>query len=196
MLTPKIKTVVTDGSVKAIKNLKDLGNLEVYVGIPEAASARKSGAITNAQLVFLHTRGVRTVDVRRQMGAMMLNRGISYQAAAELYTRSKGSMALAIPRRPIIEPAIEAADNKAAITAELKDAAQKQLSGDRTGAVRGMKRAGQEAVNRVKNWFYDPRNHWPPNAPSTIKRKGSSQPLVDSGAMRDAITWVIGEKTK
>ena len=29
----------------------------------------------------------------------------------------------------------------------------------------------------------------PPNAPLTIARKGSSKPLIDSGQMRQAVTW-------
>lgn len=39
----------------------------------------------------------------------------------------------------------------------------------------------------------------PPNAPSTIKAKGSSRPLVDTGRLVNAITWAIvpaGEKEK
>tara|TARA_R110000868_G_scaffold220188_1_gene471292 strand:- start:1679 stop:2155 length:477 start_codon:yes stop_codon:yes gene_type:complete len=31
---------------------------------------------------------------------------------------------------------------------------------------------------------------WAPNAPLTIKLKGSSKPLIDTGEMRRAITWV------
>lgn len=31
----------------------------------------------------------------------------------------------------------------------------------------------------------------PPNSPVTIAIKGSSNPLIDTGAMRQAITWVI-----
>lgn len=31
----------------------------------------------------------------------------------------------------------------------------------------------------------------PPNAPSTIRKKGSSNPLIDTGAMRQAVTWKI-----
>jgi len=31
----------------------------------------------------------------------------------------------------------------------------------------------------------------PPNAPSTIRAKGSSNPLIDTGAMRQAVTWEI-----
>ena len=141
--------------VKAAKNFKELEDLAVYVGVPESAAARKSPNITNAQLVFLQTNGVRSIDVRRIMGAMMLNRKVSYETAKQLYAQSHGSMKMAIPPRPIIEPAIEASDNKAAITEELKDAATKQLEDNHAGAVRGMKRAGQEATNRVKAWFFD-----------------------------------------
>lgn len=31
----------------------------------------------------------------------------------------------------------------------------------------------------------------PPNAPSTIKRKKSSNPLIDTGRMRAAVTWEV-----
>ena len=82
MFTPRMTTTtVTDGSVKAAKNFKEFRELEVYVGIPESSAARKSGVITNAQLVFIHTHGVRSLDARRIMGAMMLNRKVSYRAA-------------------------------------------------------------------------------------------------------------------
>ena len=33
-------------------------------------------------------------------------------------------------------------------------------------------------------------------APSTIKRKGSAQPLVDTGALRQSITYIIRPKDK
>ena len=35
---------------------------------------------------------------------------------------------------------------------------------------------------------------WTPNAPSTIAKKGSSRPLIDSGRMRQSIVYVIKEK--
>lgn len=31
----------------------------------------------------------------------------------------------------------------------------------------------------------------PPNSAVTIARKGSSNPLIDTGAMRQAVTWVV-----
>jgi len=33
--------------------------------------------------------------------------------------------------------------------------------------------------------------NWTPNAPSTIKKKGSSQPLIDSGHMRQSVQYVV-----
>jgi len=35
---------------------------------------------------------------------------------------------------------------------------------------------------------------WEPNAPSTVERKGSSKPLVDTGAMQRAITHKVTRK--
>ena len=43
-------------------------------------------------------------------------------------------------------------------------------------------------------WFENPQNGWPPNSPRTIRRKGSDQPLVDTGEMRKAITYVVRDK--
>lgn len=33
----------------------------------------------------------------------------------------------------------------------------------------------------------------PPNAPSTVKAKGSSNPLIDTGALRNAVRWRVRE---
>lgn len=45
--------------------------------------------------------------------------------------------------------------------------------------------ASQEAISRGIN---------PPNAPSTIQRKGSSTPLVDTGRLLQSITWEVVEE--
>ena len=34
----------------------------------------------------------------------------------------------------------------------------------------------------------------PPNAPSTIKKKGSSTPLIDSGVLRSSVTYQVKDK--
>ena len=34
----------------------------------------------------------------------------------------------------------------------------------------------------------------PPNAPSTVKKKGSNNPLIDTGAMRASVTYIVTNK--
>lgn len=173
------------------KSLNALAKSRVYVGIPAKAATRKNPEINNAELVFLLSNGVRTVDARRRMGAMMLNRKIDYSAALKLYLHSKGSALFAIPPRPIIEPAINASGNKERIVAQLKLAGEAALKGNEKEMTKQLNRAGLLAQNIVRAWFTDPRNHWAPNAPSTIQRKGSSRPNIDTGELRKSITYLV-----
>lgn len=216
MLKPKLTVrTVTDGSIKAAKNISGLKDLAVYVGIPESDEARQDvalgkaakmkgrgkrfkrlmgaaqGTISNAELAFIHTHGARLTGVEHLWYS---GRVTPREAATQLYLHSRGGMAMAIPPRPIIEPAIEADADK--ILPELREAASLQLDGKRAQAVSYMKRAGMAGQNAAKGWFTDPRNHWAPNAPSTIRRKGSSRPLIDTGVLRNSIVYVLGEKAK
>ena len=48
---------------------------------------------------------------------------------------------------------------------------------------------GGYVVTHVQAYMVDLKT--PPNAPSTIARKGSSNPLIDTGQLKDAITWQV-----
>lgn len=48
---------------------------------------------------------------------------------------------------------------------------------------------GQIAVGKVQVYITELQD--PPNAPSTIAQKGSSNPLIDTGAMRQSVTYSI-----
>lgn len=111
-----------------------------------------------------------------------------------LFILSQGSQLQHIPPRPVLEPAIQAADNKANISAELKLAAQGVLEGRPEDASLHLDLAGQVGENAAKRWFTDPRNAWQANAPSTIKAKGSDRPMVDTQQMLKAITYVVEDK--
>lgn len=110
--------------------------------------------------------------------------------AGLMYIHTNGSQALHIPARPVIEPAIEAKDNKAMIVDELGKAAIAELEGKQDETILHLQNAGTTAADAAKRWFRDPRNGWAPNAPYTIARKGSDQPLFDTGEMKRAITHV------
>lgn len=118
-------------------------------------------------------------------------RGGGIGNAALLYIHTNGSPVRHIPARPVIEPAIQADGNRELIAAQLKLAGKAILDKDAAAAETHLRKAGQIGANVSKRWFTDPRNNWAPNAPSTIRAKGSDQPLIDTGALRQAITWVI-----
>lgn len=52
-----------------------------------------------------------------------------------------------------------------------------------------LNKIGVVAVAKVQKYMTDLRT--PPNAPSTIKAKGSSNPLIDSGALRQSVTYKV-----
>jgi hypothetical protein len=58
-----------------------------------------------------------------------------------------------------------------------------------------LKVAGQNARDAVKGYF-DEDNGWEPNAPSTKAKKHSNQPLIDTGAMRQAMSFTIDGVTQ
>jgi hypothetical protein len=120
-----------------------------------------------------------------------LRKGEEINNASLLFIHTHGSPLNNIPARPVLEPAIEA--NRALITPELAAAAKSVLDKNPNQAIVHLKRAGLVASNAAKRWFTDPRNGWPPNKPETIKRKGSSRPLIDTGQLRRAITWVVSQ---
>jgi hypothetical protein len=186
------------------KIMADLGNLDVYVGIPEADSSRgdinkknhgslnrKDEKINNAELAYIHTHGIRAGVMRKEMQPA-IDSGKPYSKAYEMYIQAHGSPLWQSPPRPIIEPAIE--KNKDAIAEKLKPAMRHALNGDKEAALMSLERAGMFAANKAKAYFTDPENGWPENSPATIKAKGSDRPLIDTGALRQAITYVVGEK--
>ena len=109
-----------------------------------------------------------------------------------LYIHTHGSPVRHIPPRPVLQPAIEA--NRQAIGKQLAYAAQEALKGNVLRAEQGLERAGMVAQNVARGWFDNPDNGWAPNSPRTIAKKGSSHPLIDTGEMRKAITYVVRDK--
>lgn len=116
-----------------------------------------------------------------------IDKGTPYSVAFQMYEQSHGSMLYQIPPRPVIEPAIE--NSKFDLADLLAQSAQDAAEGNDTD--QSLTAVGMQAVEEVQNWFDNPKNGWAPNSPVTVKAKGSSQPLVDTGALRQAITFGI-----
>jgi hypothetical protein len=70
------------------------------------------------------------------------------------------------------------------------DAARKAPAGVGNAVVRrGLGRLGAKAVGDVKRTITDLDT--PPNAPSTIAQKGSANPLIDTGRLRQSIDFEV-----
>jgi len=160
-----IKT--TDNMARLAESLKTISKQEVYVGVPE---------VTNVS-------AVREEEIA--------TKGESASNAQLIYVHTNGSPVRNIPKRPIIEPAIEAEDNKKNITEQLEKALKALFDGKPTEAKQFLQQAGQVAENACRAWFTDPRNNWPPDKPATIKKKGSDMPLIDTDQMRKSIIYIV-----
>ena len=201
MTGPKITLARKSGAAAVIKRVFGAQKLAAYVGIPAAAAGARSGQlldmagkakgrrkerlqkaadtdINNAELLFIFTKGRKAKP--------------GYSAAADLHLHEKGSPLQLQEPRPVLEPAVDA--NQEKIAKEIAASVKAAVAGDHELAVKNMKRAALRGQNAARSWFTDSRNNWAPNAPSTIKRKGSARPGIDTGAMRAAIQGIVDEE--
>ncbi len=186
----KLETIV-DHMPELEEILEEFKQSDVLVGIPERRGSRGSEALNNAELLFIHTHGVRKKAMREEMQENM-DTGSPYSEAYQLYIQEHGSPLWHSPPRPVLEPAIT--DRKKEISGELSKAAASLLERNPIGFQIGLHRAGQVAENAARDWFTNPQNGWAPNSPLTVEEKGSSNPLIDTGQMRKAITHVVRQK--
>ena len=162
-MQPTVKLKTTDNSGDLMAQLKALSKMQVLVGIPEDKAERKPA------------------------------KGEAVNNAQLMFIHTNGSPLKGIPKRPVIEPAIEASGNKEPITEELGEAAHAILDSDPEAARQHLKRAGMTGQNAARAWFTDPRNHWQKNSKETIQRKGSDRPLIDTGELRRSIVYIVEE---
>lgn len=180
-------TTGLDNTNKIKQLLNDLAHKQVYVGIPDDGNNdRPDSGITNAELLYIHTHGVRAKDMRDEMKPS-IESGTLYSKAYQMYIHEHGSPLWQSPPRPVLEPAIE--NSKEIIAKQLKKVLGAALDGKDPAPE--LERAGMLGQTIVQEWFTNPSNGWVPNAPSTIAKKGSDMPLIDTGELRKSITYVV-----
>lgn len=191
-----------DGMPELLKALEELKNTEVLVGIPEEKSSRKKDMIRNSELLYIHSHGIRKKAMRQEM-QKATKKGKTYNEAYQMYLHEHGSALWHAPPRPILEPAI--AHEKDKIAQQMQKAAQSFLDLKPQEAQANLEKAGMVGQNAARDWFTNPANGWAPNSERTIngwdrpdgthfKGKGSDKPLIDTGQLRKAITYVIRKR--
>lgn len=176
-----VRTVL-DKTADLRRAMQLLTKQEVMVGIPADNGQRSGdleGPVTNAQLGYIH---------------------------------EHGSPARNIPPRPFLVPGIQVARDP--IVDQLRDAGKQALDGNAGGVSRALDKAGLIAQNSVRARFVD--NDWPALAESTLgkrpaaerdksgkvrrrkksrRERGAVNPLIDTGQMRKAVTYVVRKRT-
>ncbi len=172
---------------EALKKL--MTDKTVTVGIHEDAGNVESDDLTMASLGAIHEFGA---DINHPGGTSY---GYANKAAAErgdvrFLKSGSGFMELGvteahkinIPARPWLSPGVASGN------AHYVKIIERELANGGS-ADSALEKVGVVAVGKVQKYMTDLKS--PPNAPSTIKKKGSSNPLIDSGAMRQSVTFNV-----
>lgn len=176
-----------DELAKELNALKS--NKVVTVGIHEEAGDVESGDLTMASLGAINEFGA---DIKHPGGTSY---GYASKAAADrdevrFLKKGAGYMELGvtqphdinIPARPWLEPGVASATPEVLLT--IQDGMEAGHSMDQI-----LEAVGVVAAGKVKVYMTDLKT--PPNAASTIRKKGSSNPLIDTGAMRQSVTHKV-----
>lgn len=132
-----------------------------------------------------------------ELASLTIKVGVQGNEAAEQYGDGKGVTVAEvavfneygtgrIPARPFMRETIEQTDNWAAESAKVHNAV---IDGKDPYEVAEL--LGQKAASDVQDTIYD--GDFVPNSPATIKKKGSSKPLIDTGQLVGSITYVVEE---
>ena len=93
-----------------------------------------------------------------------------------------------VPARPFITIALR---RKQAPITKVVDAALKAVTEGRSSGERALELVGLFVQGQIQETISE--GVAPPNSPQTIARKGSSKPLIDTGQLRQSITYAVRE---
>ena len=125
-----------------------------------------------------------------QKGQTETNADIGYKNEFGFITKFKGK-SVPVPARPWLRPAFTE-KNVEEMVKRAADFLKKSVkSKDATLFFNGI---GIAAMNIIQKAFNDSGyagKPWAPNRPSTVKLKGSSMPLIDTGSLRRAVVYKV-----
>ncbi len=101
-----------------------------------------------------------------------------------------GNGEVVIPERSFIRSTVDKNDNYKKVVRQI---AEGLMKGKVPDAVTGLKLLGEKVSSDIKRSIEQGLK--PENAASTIARKGSSKPLIDTAQMKNAITYDVHKAT-
>lgn len=165
-------TTVSDNAANLRATIAALAKRQVLVGVPASTAGRSDGPIDNATLGYIH---------------------------------EFGSPAANIPARPFLHPGVASVGAK--IAARLRVAAKLALDGKKSNLDRALTAVGLLAQNAVRAKIT--AGPFEPLSPRTRRKRerklkgekltaslADRRPLIDTGALRRAITYVIRDRKR
>lgn len=150
----------------------DLKLIDFQRALDEVGKALKELKSDKFALVGIHETSAPPVDAQMTMATL---------GALQNFGTENGD----IPARPWLEPGVESGNK------EYLEIIQEGFANG-TPPEKILNQVGNSAVGYTKQFIVDLRD--PPNAPSTIAKKGSDNPLIDTGAMMNSVTYTIDQK--
>lgn len=154
----------TDKIPEVSKNVELLGNKKVEVGCDWA----------NAWIAGIHEYGC-TIPVTPKMRAWFAYQGCPLK---------KSTTVIKIPERSFLRNGHD--ENVDRVISQTERAVSQVVAGEMT-VDDLLDFCGEQMATAIKNYARDLSS--PPNSGFTTDRKGSSNPLVDTGQMIESITW-------
>lgn len=194
--------MVTDkdlGWNRMIEELDELKDLEVVVGIQSDAGMTDDGSMTMAKLGAVHEFGADILQPpqavtqyrRINKNGKFANNGrfVKKKRSNFATTAMTGWKRIHIPSRPFMRSAID--NNKNSIVRVARKEVEAIINGEQDARMASIG-VGMHVEGLIKKNFVV--GDFAPLAKSTIKRKGSSRPLIDTGHLRQSIRYVIRRK--
>lgn len=147
---------------------KDLGKSKIKKDL--------RGLNSYAALVGIPSTAPRPVDKKTK-------KPLAINMASLALIHERGSAANNIPARPFMKQTRQRAEGR---FARLLRRLYKQVVDGKVSPFEGLSKLGMAYEGEMKNTFTT--GSFTPNKPATIKRKGSSRPLIDTGHLRQSIT--------
>jgi phage gpG-like protein len=173
-------TVTQDHTAKVVKSIRALSALRLYVGVPDSTAARPP-------------------DIQQGKSSLR-SKGTTEQInnAAIAFIQNNGSPKAKIPPRPFLTMGVAGVQED--IAKRMKVIATIAASGDRTALAKGFHALGIFVASAVRKKLTD--GPWVPLAQRTIDARKSRRksgkagikPLIDTGRLRAAITYVLRSK--
>lgn len=138
--------------------------------------------------------GVKEANFRIRLGVVGKDAGKAHEGTtmtiaqlAEIH-----ELGLGVPERSFLRAWAE--QNEAQIEADLRQAMKRILQGRLTPA-QAAQLIGVRFVGQLQQFIADGKVQ-PPLSPSTVAQKGSSVPLIDTGQLRSAISFLVESRLK